>query len=173
MIKIKDCKKCSLCKTRKNIVLGEGSKTSKILFLGEAPGRQEDLQAKPFVGSAGKFLNEILREAGLKRENIYITNIVKCRPPGNRAPRNDEIKACAPYLEEQIKELKPKIIVLLGNSAARALLDKTIQLTKAHGTTYKKDNIIYFIMYHPASALYLNKLKKVMIEDARKLRALL
>lgn len=167
------CTKCRLAKSRINAVPGWGCIDAEIMLIGESPGRNEDLQGKPFVGSAGKFLNDLLREAELKREDVYITNIIKCRPPNNRAPRDDEIKACLVYLEKQIKLLKPKLIVLLGNSALRAILGKGLSMGEAHGKTYRKDNIVCFIMYHPASALYLNKLKKVMFEDARKLRTIL
>lgn len=168
-----NCAKCRLAKSRINAVPGWGRIDAKIMLIGEAPGRNEDMEGKPFVGSAGKFLNDLLREAELKREDVYITNIIKCRPPNNRAPRDDEIKTCSPYLEKQIKLLKPKLIVLLGNSALRTLFGKGLSMGKAHGETYRKDNIVYFIMYHPASALYLNKLKKVMFEDARKLRTVI
>lgn len=170
---IKKCSRCALAMRRANAVPGEGSLASKILFIGEAPGRQEDLQGKPFVGSAGKFLNILLQEAGLSRENVYITNIVKCRPPGNRNPTRTEIDACIPYLKKQISMINPKIIILLGNVAIQTLLDKKLTATKCHGRIYKRANKIYFPTCHPAAALYLNKLKKVMHGDFKKIKALL
>ncbi|MDI6856282.1 MAG: uracil-DNA glycosylase [Candidatus Thermoplasmatota archaeon] len=167
------CNKCRLAKTRLRTVPGEGSENAEILFVGEAPGRNEDLAGKPFVGSAGKFLTELINLLALERKDVYITNVVKCRPPKNRKPTEEEIKTCLSYLKRQIAIIKPRIIVLLGNVAIQTLLDKNLISTKAHGTVHKKEGIIYFLTFHPAAALYMQKLKKVMIGDFKKLTGLL
>lgn len=164
------CNKCRLSKTRTKAVAGEGSKNAELLFVGEAPGRNEDLEGRPFVGSAGKFLNQLINQLELERKEVYIANIVKCRPPGNRKPSKEEIKTCIPYLKEQIALIKPRIIVLLGNVAIKTLLDRRLTSTKAHGTLHKRNGKLYFVTYHPAAALYMQKLKKVMGEDFKKLK---
>jgi DNA polymerase len=143
------------------------------MFVGEAPGEQEDVQGRPFVGAAGKLLTELLQSIDLARHDVYITNVVKCRPPNNRPPRKDESAACRPYLERQISPIQPKVICLMGNSAIRAFLDSDESVTALHGIPFEKDSITYFPMYHPAAALYTFSLKKVMEEDFRKLRGLL
>jgi DNA polymerase len=143
------------------------------MFVGEAPGEQEDVQGRPFVGSAGKLLTELLEEVGLRREEVYITNIVKCRPPNNRPPRKDERSACGPYLERQIRLLASRVICPMGNSAIRSLIESEKSVTDLHGIPFEQGNVTYFPMYHPAAALYTFQLRKVMEEDFRKLRALL
>lgn len=167
------CRKCRLCETRKNAVAGEGSATAKVMFVGEAPGEQEDVQGRPFVGSAGKLLTELLGSINLRREEVYITNIAKCRPPNNRPPRKDEAGACRPYLARQISLLQPKVICPMGNSAIRALIDSDGSVTEMHGIPFEVGAVTYFPMYHPAAALYTFSLRNVMQEDFRKLRALL
>lgn len=167
------CIKCRLCATRKNAVPGEGSKTAKVMFIGEAPGEQEDVQGRPFVGAAGKLLGELLLSIGLRREDVYITNIAKCRPPNNRPPRKVEAAACRPYLDRQISLIQPKVICPMGNSAIHALIDSTDSVTGLHGIPFEVGPITYFPMYHPAAALYTFSLRKTMEEDFRKLRALL
>jgi len=170
---VRECRKCRLCETRKNAVPGEGSESSKVMFVGEAPGEQEDIQGRPFVGSAGKLLTELLVLVGLRREDVYITNIVKCRPPNNRPPRKDETNACRAYLERQTLLLAPRVICPMGNSAIHSLIESEKSVTDLHGIPFEVGNVTYFPMYHPAAALYTFQLRKVMEEDFRKLRALL
>ncbi len=169
-----NCKKCELWETRQNVIVGEGSLNAKIMFIGEAPGFNEDKQGKPFVGRAGKVLDGLLKEAGLKREEIYITNILKCRPPENRNPSEEEIKSCTPYLNEQIEIINPKIICCLGNFAANFVMKKfnlsnQFQgISSIHGKVFNistltgKIKVIPF--FHPAVVTYnpnkLNILKK-------------
>ena len=161
---IKMCKKCPLHKTRKNAVPGEGGNRKRIMFIGEAPGRREDELGRPFVGAAGKFLDELLNSIGLGREDVYITNIVKCRPPGNRDPTELEIKICSPYLDRQINILDPRIICPLGRFSAKYILERygfdMESITKVHGKIYKADKILILPMYHPAAALYHQYLKE-------------
>jgi DNA polymerase len=156
------CKKCSLWKTRKNPVPGEGDVNALIVFIGEAPGRLEDMEGKPFVGSAGELLNRILRKIGLSRSDIYITNLVKCRPPGNRDPHMNEIESCSPYLDQQLKIIKPKIILTLGRHSTSYMFSKVgltfRSISEVQGKIYEAkmgDSNIYLIAsYHPAAALY-------------------
>jgi uracil-DNA glycosylase family 4 len=167
------CTKCRLCQSRKFAVPGEGSKSAKVLFVGEAPGEQEDLQGRPFVGAAGRLLTELIRSVNLRREDVYITNTVKCRPPSNRPPRKDESAACRPYLDRQISLIHPRVICPMGNSAIRSFLDSDESVTALHGIPFEIQSITYFPMYHPAAALYTFSLRSVMEEDFRKLRSLL
>ncbi len=171
---IEKCNKCKLYKTRNNPVIGEGNPNAKIMFIGEAPGFNEDKQGKPFVGQAGKIFDELLNSINLQREKIYITNILKCRPPQNRNPKQEEIKACAPYLDKQIKIINPKIICCLGNFATQfifnkfGLKDKIKGISEIHGKPIQISNlngkITIIPFYHPAVATYnvnmLNTLKK-------------
>ena len=167
------CTKCRLCQTRRKAVPGEGLANARVVFIGEAPGEQEDNEGRPFVGSAGKLLNELLASIGLQRENVYITNIVKCRPPKNRPPRKDETATCKPYLDRQFTLIEPRIICLMGNSAIHSLIDTVKSVTDLHGTPLKVGRVTYFPMYHPAAALYTFQLRKVMEDDFKKLRGLL
>ncbi len=175
---ISKCEKCELHKTRKKPVPGEGSITSRIMLIGEAPGRNEDEQGKPFVGQAGKFLNQLLKEAGIRREEVYITNIIKCRPPNNRDPTEKEIKSCSPYLDKQLNIIKPKAIITLGNYATKYILRKfklkEESISKIHGKKYKINNLIFntkiMPSYHPAAALYNPNLKQTIIDDFKKIR---
>jgi len=167
------CTKCPLCETRKNAVPGEGSESLKVIFVGEAPGEQEDVQGRPFVGAAGKLLTELLASVGLRREEVYITNVVKCRPPKNRPPRKDETAACRPYLDRQINLLAPLVICPMGNSAIHSLMDSDKSVTDLHGIPFEHRHVTIFPMYHPAAALYTFQLRKVMEEDFKKLRGLL
>ena len=171
-----NCRKCDLWKTRTNVVFGEGPTNAKVMFIGEAPGFNEDKQGKPFVGRAGKFLDELLTAAGLKREDVYITNIVKCRPPNNRDPTDSEIKACYPYLDFQISHINPKIIVPLGRHASKLVFEKYglifEGISKEHGKPREISNLFGKLkivpMYHPAAAIYNQSLKGVLIEDFKK-----
>ena len=154
---VSNCRKCSLWATRKNPVPGSGSVYTSVMLVGEAPGFHEDLQGKPFVGAAGKYLDQLLSIAGLKRENVYITNVLKCRPPGNREPQPNEIKACTPYLDRQIEIIEPKVIIALGNYAASYLLEKygfkPASIGRIHGKPFRTysllGELIIVPMYHP------------------------
>ncbi len=160
---IMECTRCPLHRMRKNPVPGEGGHRKRIMFVGEAPGRREDELGRPFVGAAGKFLDELLSGIGLTREDVYITNIVKCRPPGNRDPTELEIRTCSPYLDRQIQVLKPRIICPLGRFSAKYILEKfgfeMKSITRAQGKIYRADKILILPMYHPAAALYHQNLK--------------
>jgi uracil-DNA glycosylase len=167
--RVRKCVKCRLSQTRTNAVPGMGSRTARIMFVGEGPGKNEDLQGLPFVGAAGKFLDELLASIGLKREDIYITNIVKCRPPENREPQADEVKACLPYLRWQTKFINPGLICTLGNSAGRSLVKPDLYISKEHGNFIKKKGFTFCVLYHPAAALYQDPLKQVLRQDFIKL----
>lgn len=152
--RIKICKLCRLHKYRKNAVPGEGSYNAEIMIIGEAPGEEEDKQGRPFVGKAGKVLNKMIEEIGLKREEIYITNVVKCRPPENREPMEDEASICIEnYLKRQIELINPKIILLLGSVAAKHVLGAK-NISQIRGKLMIKENRFFFATYHPAVALY-------------------
>lgn len=150
---IEDCKKCKLCNNRTNIVLGVGDKNAKVMFIGEGPGADEDMQGEPFVGKAGKLMNQAFKGLGIKREEVYICNVVKCRPPMNRNPEADEVKACINYLREQVMLVKPKIIVLLGSVALKAILGDEYSITKARGKWVEQKGIKYMPTFHPAALL--------------------
>jgi DNA polymerase len=151
---IGDCKRCKLCKGRNNLVFGEGSPHSRLLFVGEGPGREEDLQGRPFVGEAGKLLSGIIEKGmRLKREEVYICNIVKCRPPGNRDPEKDEVESCLPFLKEQIRLIDPDVICLLGRIAGQELLGRDFKITKERGKWHSYMDIPVMAIYHPAYIL--------------------
>lgn len=150
---IKNCQKCKLCKTRTNIVFGEGNKKAKLMIISEAPGYMEDQIGRPFVGKGGQLLDEVLNKVGIKREEIYIANIVKCRPPNNRDPQVDEVNACIDYLRNQVILIKPKIIMLLGNVALKTILGKEYFISSTRGQLIEKKNIIYLPSWHPAAIL--------------------
>ncbi|MFW6064737.1 MAG: uracil-DNA glycosylase family protein [Candidatus Natronoplasma sp.] len=166
--KIKVCTDCRLHEDRRNAVPGEGNKDSNIMLIGEAPGKNEDLEGRPFVGRAGELLEELLGKAGLDRDEVFITNVVKCRPPDNRDPRKDEIKTCNPYLEKQIEFIEPDVIVTLGNHATETLIGKT-GMKKIHGKRFEYDDLEMIPMYHPAAGLYNPGLKETMEEDMQRL----
>lgn len=166
------CRKCEIAKLRTKVVPGEGAEDAAIMFIGEAPGFNEDQQGRPFVGQAGQFLERLLASIHLKREQVFIANVIKCRPPDNRDPLPTEIQNCRPWLDSQIELLKPKMIVTLGRySMARYFPNKTI--SKVHGTAQKQDGIIYFAMYHPAAALHQGSLRKDIEADMLKIPKLL
>jgi len=165
--KVLKCKKCDLYKSRTNLVLGEGSPNAELMFVGEAPGRDEDLQGKPFVGRAGKLLGKIIEAMGLKREDVYIANILKDRPPENRNPQEDEIKACIPYLKEQIKIIQPKVICALGTFAAQRLLEEETTISKLRGKFYVYEGIKLMPTYHPAYLLRNSKEKATVWSDMK------
>jgi uracil-DNA glycosylase family 4 len=166
------CKRCDLSKYATRSVPGEGPENSEIMFIGEGPGFNEDQQGRPFVGSAGKFLDQLFASIGMKREQVYITNIVKHRPPSNRAPLPVEIAACSFWLDRQLELIHPKMIVTLGSHAmSKFYPDKAI--SKIHGSYEKRNGIIYFAMYHPAAALHQQNLKYEIQQDMLKIPALL
>ena len=171
--KITVCRKCEiLVKNRTQVVPGDGAEGADIMFVGEAPGRHEDQQGRPFVGPAGMYLEQLLASINLGREQVYITNIIKCRPPGNRDPLPSEIQNCHKWLEEQIELMRPKMVVTLGRySMAQFFSGKSI--SKIHGTTQKRDNVIYYAMYHPAAALHQQSLRQTIEADMLKVPTLL
>ena len=165
---VTDCKKCDLWKTRTNAVPGKGNFHSDVVFIGEAPGRSEDNKGEPFIGAAGKKLSLALETAGIKREEVYITNVVKCRPPNNRIPNVEEKKTCKDYLEKEISIIKPKIICILGNTAFNSLLGGS-EITKFRGKTIQREGQIYFLTIHPAATIYNQELIYVLKKDMIKL----
>jgi uracil-DNA glycosylase family 4 len=166
------CQKCEIAKYRNKAVPGEGAEDAEIMFIGEAPGWHEDQQGRPFVGPAGKYLDELLASIGLSRKQVYIANVIKCRPQGNRDPLPTEIQNCRPYLERQIEIIKPKMIVTLGRySMAMFFPGKSI--SKIHGTAQKRENVICYAMYHPAAALHQASLRHDIEEDMLKIPSLL
>lgn len=150
---IENCKKCKLCTNRTNIVFGDGNKNADIMFIGEGPGADEDAQGLPFVGKAGKLMNMAFEGLGIKREDVYIANIVKCRPPQNRVPEVDEAEACLNYLRNQVILVKPKIIVLLGSTAIKNILGNELSITASRGKWIEKKGIYYMPTWHPAALL--------------------
>lgn len=169
---IMKCKRCRLHETRTNAVPGEGPMDARVMFVGEGPGKKEDEKGRPFVGRAGELLNEMLLHADLSREQVFITNIVKCRPPGNRDPREDEKKTCSEYLSRQIEIIKPRAICTLGNHATSHFLGVG-EMGKRHGRTFQVEQMNVIPLYHPAAALYNPNLKGVMKEDFLSLRKIL
>lgn len=167
-----ECTKCNLCKTRQNAVPGKGNEYSDVVFVGEAPGRSEDKKGEPFVGAAGKKLTEALEFAGISRDSVYITNIIKCRPPKNRVPKQQERDACMGYLESELKIIKPKIICIMGNTAYHSLLGGS-EITKNRGKIIKKDEKSFFLTIHPAATIYNQDLLKYLKKDMKKLASII
>ncbi len=166
------CQKCEIAGRRTKVVPGEGAEDADIIFIGEAPGWHEDQQGRPFVGPAGQYLDKLLASINLNRQQVYIANVIKCRPPDNRDPLPTEIQNCRQWLDEQIEIIKPKMIVTLGRySMARYFPGKTI--SKIHGTAQKRDGVIYFAMYHPAAALHQQSLKQAIEADMQKIPEIL
>jgi DNA polymerase len=166
------CHKCDIARLRTKVVPGEGAENAEIMFIGEAPGWHEDQQGRPFVGQAGQFLDQLLLSINLKRPQVYIANVIKCRPPDNRDPLPTEIQNCAGWLDSQIEIIKPKMIVTLGRySMAKYFPGKSI--SKIHGTGIKRDGVIYFAMYHPAAALHQGSLRQDIEADMHKIPKLL
>jgi uracil-DNA glycosylase family 4 len=169
---VRTCPRCELARTRTNAVPGAGNPNARVMLVGEAPGQWEDRQGEPFVGNAGKFLNELLSRAGLERKDVFITNVVKCRPPSNRDPLPDEIAACAPYLDRQISVIDPDVIVTLGRySMAKWFPGERI--SKIHGKPKKDGRRLIVPMYHPAAALHQGALRSVIEDDFSKLPKIL
>ena len=170
---IRECTKCELHKSRTKAVPGEGPHDARIMFVGEGPGQNEDEQGRPFVGAAGKFLTELLESIGLKRSDVFITNIVKCRPPNNRAPRKSEIDTCNPYLQSQIRLINPRILCALGTPAINTLIGDEYSASRFHGKPLTKGEVTMLPMYHPAAALYDASLKETLLHDFQVLKQLL
>ena len=167
------CTNCELSKTRTNVVFGRGNEKARLLFVGEAPGANEDATGMPFVGAAGKLLDAYLTAVGLGADDYYIANILKCRPPQNRDPNPEEIAACTPFLFRQIGDIDPKLIVCLGRIAAMRLIKEDFRITKEHGTVFEKDGKNYMAVYHPAALLRDPHKKEDMLLDFKKIRQLL
>lgn len=167
---IKGCNKCKLCNSRNNIVFGIGNKNAKIMFIGEGPGADEDAQGMPFVGKAGQLMNKAFEGIGLKRDDVFIANIVKCRPPQNRNPEKDEVEACIDYLRNQVMIIKPKIIVLLGNVALKNILGEEYGITKARGKWIERKGIWYMPTFHPAALLRDESKKLDFWRDLKKVK---
>jgi len=162
------CTKCDLSKTRNRSVPGKGNFKADVIFVGEAPGKNEDVEGEPFIGIAGKKLSIALENAGITRNEVYITNIVKCRPPKNRVPTTTERNTCQNYLEKEIEIIKPKIICILGNTAFNSVLNGN-EITKFRGKIARKNNQLYFLTIHPAATIYNQKLIKMLKKDMKKL----
>ncbi len=167
------CRKCGLYKTKKNAVFGGGNINADIMFVGEAPGRDEDIQGKPFVGRAGKLLNELLREVNINRDDVYIANCLKCRPPNNRDPEAEEIKACSFYLKRQIALVKPKVIATLGRYSTYELTNKKGTLGSLRGRIFTFNNINIIPLYHPAYLLRNPNAVELFIADLKKIKGAL
>ena len=168
-----ECRRCELAKGRTNVVFGEGDPRAEVLFVGEGPGRDEDLTGRPFVGAAGKLLTKLLEEiVVLRRSDVYIANIVKCRPPDNRDPKPEEIEACREYLLAQIAQIRPKMICTLGRHSLHTLVDPNISISREHGKPRNWNGLTVLPMYHPAAALYKRQLLELLEGDFRKLKEL-
>lgn len=169
-----DCQRCKLSGLgRTQVVFGVGNPRATIMFVGEAPGFHEDRQGEPFVGAAGKLLTELLQSAGLSRSEIYIANVIKCRPPNNRDPEPDEVETCKPFLLQQIELIQPKLVCTLGNWATQTLLGKKVGITKVRGRAFSVEKFVIFPMLHPAAALHQGNLLEPLREDFRQLKAYL
>ena len=174
---VANCSKCRLAQGRTQVVFGSGSPHAELMFVGEAPGFHEDKQGIPFVGQAGKLLERLLAGIGLQREDVYIANVLKCRPPGNRDPQPDEIESCEPHLFRQIELIEPAVIATLGNFATKLLSGRPLGITRVHGQeqrlTIAGRNVLLYPLYHPAAALYTPAMMKVLESDFARLPELL
>jgi len=162
---VKNCQKCSLFKSRTQVVFGVGSAEADLMFVGEAPGYYEDVQGEPFVGPAGKLLDKMIERIGLTRSQVYIANVIKCRPPNNRDPLPLEVETCFPYLQKQIETIKPKVVCALGNHAARTLLKRNISISRERGKKIEAGEYYLFLTYHPAAILRNANLLPVLEKD--------
>jgi DNA polymerase len=169
-----NCQRCKLSKLgRTQVVFGVGNPHATIMFVGEGPGFHEDQQGEPFVGAAGKLLNDLLQSAGLSRSDIYIANVIKCRPPNNRDPEPDEVDTCKPFLMQQIQMIRPKLVCTLGNWATQTLLERKVGITKVRGQAFYLKDFVIFPLLHPAAALHQGGLLEPLREDFKKLKAFL
>lgn len=171
MAECMNCRECALCQTRKNVVFGVGNPEAEIMLIGEGPGEHEDEQGVPFVGRAGQLLDDMLALIGLDRTKVYIANIVKCRPPGNRDPLNVEQDACIGYLNRQIGLIRPKIIVCLGRVAAMRLIDEKFRITKEHGIWFDRNGVRMTALFHPAALLRDNRRLPETFDDLKEIRS--
>lgn len=169
---VSTCKACSLCEGRTNVVFGEGNPHARVMIIGEAPGKNEDLQGKLFVGAAGKFLDELLEVAGLKREDVFIANVLKCRPPSNRNPKPEEIEACATFLRQQTQTISPDVIVTLGNFATQFILRTGVGITHLRGTVQRAGRFLVLPVFHPAAAIYDRSKRDVLLSDFERVGSL-
>lgn len=165
------CQKCGLAETRTNVVFGEGPRDAEVMFIGEGPGEQEDKTGRPFVGRAGKFLDDMLAMIDLDRSKVFIGNMVKCRPPQNRDPLNVEQEACAQWLDRQIQLIKPKIIICLGRIAAMKFIKEDFKITREHGQWFEKDGILRIALFHPAALLRDPRRRPETFEDLKTIQA--
>jgi len=178
---IEACQRCELAETRTKVVPGEGSHRADVMFIGEAPGRDEDVQGRPFVGRAGKLLDRLLAEIGIERSEVFIGNVLKCRPASregkDRKPTEQEVSACSHFLDSQVERIKPKVICTLGDTATHYILRKygikPDRISKIHGRVFKADKLKIIPLYHPAAALYTYRLERIMREDFKKLKSIL
>lgn len=153
-VQVESCRRCPLCDGRTQTVFGVGNPHARVMFIGEAPGKNEDLQGEPFVGAAGHYLNELLGCAGLRREDVFIANVLKCRSPGNRDPRPEEIQTCTPFLREQTRTIDPEVLVTLGKFSTQFVLKTQVGITRLHGRVQRAGKFLVFPIFHPAAALY-------------------
>lgn len=165
------CRRCALCETRTNVVFGVGNQNAEVLFIGEAPGANEDAQGEPFVGRAGKLLDDMMEMIGLDRSKIYIANSIKCRPPQNRDPLNTEKDACRDYLGRQMELMRPKIVLCLGRISAMEIIKPDFKITQEHGQFFEKDGVQMMALYHPAALLRDPRKKPETFEDLKRLQA--
>ncbi|MFO0701603.1 MAG: uracil-DNA glycosylase [Nitrospira sp.] len=169
-----NCERCKLATLgRSQVVFGVGNPQASIMFVGEAPGFNEDQKGEPFVGAAGKLLNDLLASAGLSRDQIYIANVIKCRPPNNRDPEQDEVETCKPFLLQQIRLIKPKLVCTLGNWATQTLLERKVGITKVKAQAFYLNDFVLFPLLHPAAALHQGNLLPTLKEDFKKLKEFL
>jgi DNA polymerase len=169
-----NCQRCKLAKMgRTQVVFGVGNPHASVMFVGEGPGFNEDQQGEPFVGAAGKLLNDLLQSAQLSRSDIYIANVIKCRPPNNRDPEPDEVETCKPFLMQQIQMIRPKLVCTLGNWATQTLLERRVGITKVRGQAFYLKDFVLFPLLHPAAALHQGSMLEPLREDFKKLRAFL
>lgn len=164
------CRKCRLCEGRHSVVPGEGNPRARLLFIGEGPGRDEDALGRPFVGAAGRLLEKMIAAIGMTRSDVYIANVVKCRPPNNRAPEADEVAACMPYLRQQVALIRPRVIVLLGASAAKAILGSDLRITRDRGQWIERKGTWMMPTFHPAALLRDESKKRPVWEDLKRVR---
>ena len=171
------CTKCALSKARTQVVFGSGSPSAELMFVGEAPGFHEDKQGVPFVGAAGQLLGKLLAGIGMSRDEVFVANVLKCRPPGNRDPQPDEIEACEPHLWRQIELIQPRVIATLGNFATKLLSGKPLGITRVHGVEQEvvlgRNRVLLYPLFHPAAALYTPRMLEVLEADFRRLPDLL
>lgn len=170
---IRSCTQCALARTRTQAVPGEGNPQARVLFVGEGPGAEEDASGRPFVGAAGRLLNRLLPLAGLRREEVFIANLVKCRPPGNRTPLPEEVTACRPFLVAQIATIQPELICTLGTPALKELVSPRYSITQAHGRLFRIHGLLHYALFHPAAALYDESRLRTLETDMRRVRTIL